>query len=428
MRPPSCVALLDCNNFFVSCERARNRELEKVPVAVLSSNDGCIIARSEEVKALGIPMGMPYFKAQPIIKEHNIRIFSLNYTLYTETSARIMDLILYYAPNAEVYSIDEAFLDLSGMQYIDLNKFLTDLKNRIWEEMRIPVCIGVGPGKALAKLANRIAKKKKTTGIEVLMDSKSQEEALRATEVGDIWGVGRRNQMKLNKLGIKTGWDLRQASPSLMRRIGSIIEVRLVRELKGESCLMVDNYREPKKHILSSRSFGKKITTLHHAQEALTFLTSIAIRKLHKEKLATSYIRIYLSTARYNEPNIATVSEYIQLTAATDYPPDILYHVLQLVEKAFNTDYRFAKGGVIFAGLVAQGQVQGSLFEQAVDTKEEKVKALVNRLNRNQGGKKVIDWAGFQINDTSWMPKSEYRTEHEVEVDDELYDTARPWW
>lgn len=426
---PTCVALVDCNNFFASCERMRRPDLDNVPVAVLSSNDGCIIARSEEVKALGIPMGMPYFQAKDLIKQHNVALFSLNYTLYTETSARIMKLLQESVPAVQVYSVDEAFLDLSGMErYFDLDKFLQSLRKKIWDEIRIPVSIGVAPTKALAKLANRIAKKKKSTYVEFLMNPEDQIAALDKTKVEDIWGVGRRNAKKLQALGINSGLELRNLGPSAMRRIGSVVEVRLVRELRGESSLLVETDYDPKRHIASSRSFGQRITTVTEMKDALTFLLSIAMRKLHRQRSAAGAIHVSFSTARNNEPKPSVCKGFARLPIATDYPPILLQQVLQLVEEIFKPGHRYARAQVTFYELEPATQVQGSLFIDPNNDKQRRVIDLVNQLNKDKGGQNIVNWAAFNLKDTHWMPKSEYRSPHQVTLKDEDMDIARPWW
>ena len=429
---PTCVALVDCNNFFASCERAKQPEYDNVPVVILSSNDACIIARSEEAKDLGISMGMPLFQARSIIAQHNVKMFSLNYALYTETSARIMLLLKEAVPNAETYSIDEAFLDLSGMErFFDLDKFLQDLRKRIWDELRIPVSFGVAPTKALAKQANRIAKKKKTTYVEFMMTYESQKAALEKTRVENVWGIGRRNAKKLNAVGIFSGWELRNMNPNVIKKIGGgVVEMRLLRELRGDSSLMIEERVEPKRHILSSRSFGRKITTLEDIKGAFTFLLSLAIRKLHREKQSVTYIHVQYQTARNDDDRPQSCNRTVHLPVATDFPPEILRQTMIAVEEAFVTGCKYARGAVTFSGLEPTDGIQGSLFGSPMNTKQRKVTDLVNELNKDKGGKKMVDWAAFKQTEeeTEWMPKSELLSDHTTTITDEEMDVAKPWW
>ncbi|CAN5162482.1 translesion error-prone DNA polymerase V subunit UmuC [soil metagenome] len=429
---PTCVALLDCNNFFASCERMLDPSLEGVPVAVLSSNDGCLIARSEEVKELGVPMGAPWFKWKDFWNEKGVRLFSLNMQLYTETSARIMNLLIERLPKVQVYSIDEAFLDLSGMEkYFDLEKFLQQLRHDIRQQIGIPVSIGVAPSKALAKMANAIAKKKKTTYVEYLMDADVREAVLKATPVEKVWGVGRRNAVKMHDIGVQTAWDLACLNPRTVQKMRSVIEGRLVLELRGQSCLAIETPSDVKHHIGSSRSFGEKITTLENLQGAFTFLMHLATRKLMRQQSAckTIYLHVYIGKPR--SPDRKTVSKSVTLPTASHYPPVLLQEVLRvLAEELYQPGYRYYKAGVVLCELSSMAELRSNLFFEQSQGKQSKVLELMTQLNRNQP-KPQVEWASFKVEEGTkpWIPKCDHMSSPSAtHITDDEMETARPWW
>lgn len=428
---PTCVALLDCNNFFASCERMLDPSLEGVPVAVLSSNDGCLIARSEEVKALGVPMGAPWFLWKDFLNKNGVRLFSLNMQLYTETSARIMNLLIARVPHVQVYSIDEAFLDLSGMEkYFDLEQFLQQLRHDIKEQIGIPVSIGVAPSKVLAKLANAIAKKKKTTYIEYLMDPAVREAVLKETPVEKVWGVGRRNAAKMHGIGVLTAWDLACLNPRKVQQMRSVIEGRLVLELRGQACLPIEAPPDVKQHIGSSRSFGQKITSLTDLEGAFTFLMAMATKKLVRQRSACKTIHITVYIGKPRDPARRHVSCSVSVPEASHYPPQLLRAVLEALPQLYQPGYQYYKAGVMLCELSSIAEVKSNLFFEQNQGKQHKILELMTQLNRNQP-KPQVEWAGFKTDGgaTPWQPKCEHMSTPSVEhlTDDEI-DTARPWW
>lgn len=428
---PTCVALLDCNNFFASCERMVDPSLEGVPVAVLSSNDGCLIARSEEVKALGVPMGAPWFQCRDVLAKNNVRLFSLNMQLYTETSARIMNLLIERVPHVQVYSIDEAFLDLSGMErYFDLEKFLQQLRHDIREQIGIPVSIGVAPTKALAKLANRLAKKEQTTYVKFLMDAAEREAVLKATPVEKVWGIGRRNADKMHNIGVLTAWDLACLSPRRVQLMRSVIEGRLVLELRGQACLPIETPPDAKQHIGSSRSFGQKITTLYHLQGAITFLMGMATRKLVRQQSACKVILLSAYIGKPRHPDRKTIRATVALPEASHYPPQLLQAALAKLPELYCPGYQYYKAGVMLCDLTSLAQTKSNLFFEQHHGRQTRLLDLMTQLNRNQP-KPQVEWAGFKAGDgaTPWLPKCEYMSTPSVaDLTNEEMDTARPWW
>jgi len=258
---PPPLALVDCNNFYVSCERAFDRKLEGVPVLVLSNNDGCAIARSEEVKALGVRMGEPAFKLRPLIAKHGVRVFSSNYVLYGDMSRRVNDVLNRFSPEVEVYSIDETFLDLSGFGHEDLWEYAQDMRATVRRWTGIPTCVGLGPTKTLAKLANAVAKRNPTFGgVCDLTHPVVRSAVLRAFAVEDVWGVGAATTRKLAGLGVVTAANLRDLDAALARRVGTVVLERVVRELRGVACLGLEQVPPTRKGLAVTRSFGRWAT------------------------------------------------------------------------------------------------------------------------------------------------------------------------
>ena len=252
-------ALVDCNNFYASCERVFDLSLKNRPIAVLSNNDGCIVARSNEVKALGIPMGVPYFEHKAVIKKHNVAVFSSNYQLYGDMSQRVMDSLRLFSPDMEVYSIDEAFLRLDHLQPRNLYDYCKTIRAKVIQWTGIPVSIGIGPSKVLTMVANRVAKKQTDDGVFDIRSKQAQDEVLKTLDVQKLWGIAGRWAERLAVLGIYKASELRDANPSIIRKRLSVVGERILRELKGQSCIDLEDI-QPKKNIMSSKSFGDLLT------------------------------------------------------------------------------------------------------------------------------------------------------------------------
>lgn len=271
-------ALVDGNNFYVSCERVFRPSLEGKPVVVLSNNDGCVVSRSGEVKALGIPMGIPVFKIEREIRKYGIITFSSNYTLYGDMSSRVLTTLRQFADNVEPYSIDESFLDVPVADEQDPVEFGQRVRATVKKWTGIPTCVGLAPTKALAKLANRVAKKS-SSGVKTLLTREDQSEALAATHVSDIWGIGRKHTVRLEAVGINTALQLRDADDAWIMRELTVVGLKLVRELRGESCLPLETVTPAKKAICCSRSFGRSVLSLDELQQADTWPPSHFERK-----------------------------------------------------------------------------------------------------------------------------------------------------
>lgn len=328
-------ALVDCNNFYASCERVFNPMLSNIPVVILSNNDGCAIAMSNEAKALGIKIGTPLFKLQKLIDDNGVKIFSSNYTLYGDLSQRVMDTLSTFTPEMEVYSIDEAFLSLDGFNR-DLDKYGREIRSTIKQHTGIPVSVGIAKTKTLAKLANRTAKKHKV--LNGVLDLSSLPEAtidkyLNIFNVSDIWGIGEQNTKKLNNVGIYTALQLKNCSDQwVQNNLGGVVGLRTVWELRGISCIDIESVRPDKKAIISSRSFGLSVEELTDLEESVADYVSRAAVKLRKQNCLTGNLQVYLAT-NYFKPNDAHYSNSASMLLAnpTDYTPELIQKAITLL-------------------------------------------------------------------------------------------------
>lgn len=360
MTSPSLIALVDCNNFYVSCERVFRPDLYSKPVAVLSNNDGCIVARSQEVKNLGIKMATPVHQVQHLIKRHHITLFSSNYALYADMSSRVMQHLEPFTTKLEIYSIDESFLDLSGICQQNSVAYAQQIKTSIHQATGIPVCVGMGPTKTLAKLANYAAKKwKKTGGILDLSDPKRREKLMRLVPVQEVWGIGRQTTKRLQHMGINTVYDLSIQTVDFIQRQFNIVVARTVMELNGITCLSLEDIPPPKQQIVCSRSFKKRLTHFHELAEALTHFCHRAAEKLRKKDALTCSITVFIRTNPYN-PNEPQYQRSIHtlLNQATSDTRQIISLAKQLLKEIYKTGYRYQKCGVQL-GHIQQASLPG---------------------------------------------------------------------
>lgn len=393
-------ALVDCNNFYCSCERLFRPDLKKKPVAVLSNNDGCIIARSQEVKDLGIKMGTPYFKAKELIQQHGIQIFSSNYRLYGDISSRVMQTLEEMSPHVEIYSIDEAFLDLSGSG--DLMGYGQQVKRQVYQYVGVPVSVGIAPTKTLAKLANYAAKKfKQTGGVVDLTDQQRQKKLLAITPVSEVWGVGRRHAASLNQLGVTTALQLAQMHVKFAYKRYSVVMERTVRELNGESCLDLEEITSPKKQIVCSRSFGEKITEYLPLRQAICEFAARATEKLRQEQQRALNVTVFIRTSPFQptapfHSNAATGT----LAQASHNTRDILHLSMRLFDAIWKDGYHYAKGGIMLGDFCPEDQIQFSLFHPQKQT--EQTDQLMQTLDSINHGLGSI-WFGGQRPKKDWF-------------------------
>lgn len=402
-------ALVDCNNFYASCEKLFRPDLKHTPVAVLSNNDGCIVARSKEVKALGIKMGVPMFQVQDEIRKHGIVCFSSNYALYADLSNRVMTILEEEAPRVEVYSIDEAFMDLTGVEHVtDLLAFGKQVKAKVDKWTGITVGVGIAPTKTLAKLANHAAKKYPATGSVVdLMDPDRQKRLLALVDVSDVWGVGRRTTAKLKARGIHTALDLANADAKSIRSEFSVVLERTIRELNGVSCLGLELLRPTKQQIICSRSFGHKVTDRRELREAIAKYTTRAAEKLRGEKRLCRVISVFIRTSPFipNEPQYSkTLSA--ELPSPTDDTRDLLDVTEAIFHHIYRAGFRYAKAGVMLADFYEHGAFQEDLFR--LDSTKRNSKALMNVVDKiNHSGLGNVFFASQGVS-PQWSMKREH--------------------
>ncbi|PZO36553.1 MAG: SOS mutagenesis and repair protein UmuC [Pseudanabaena frigida] len=402
-------ALVDCNNFYVSCERLFNPSLIGKPVVVLSNNDGCVVARSQEVKDIGIKIGMPVFRIYEPIKRYDIQVYSSNYSLYSDLSGRVMSTLAYFAPDVEIYSIDEAFIDLSEFRYRDLTEYGSEIRQRVKQWVGIPVSVGIAPTKTLAKLANRIAKQS-NSGIFDLSVYPSIDKILSQVDVGDIWGIGFKYADWLRDRRITTALDLKEAHEGLIRSKMGIIGLKLQRELKGESCLSMELVDNPKKGTCASRSFPQAINNLSDLQEAISSFTYRAAEKLRRQKQAASVITVFARTSPFRD-NFYSNSATTELALSTNYTIDLSRTTAQLVESIYRKGHNFKKAGVIFTGLVSDRQIQGSLFDTNDDEAKMRSRNLTSVMDtiNEMYSRDTLRFASTGVIQV-WKTKSEQRS------------------
>jgi DNA polymerase V len=361
-------ALVDVNNFYVSCERVFNPALENRPVVVLSNNDGCAIARSNEVKALGVKMGAPWFKMQELARQHNIVALSSNYALYADMSSRVVSILRDYSPHVEVYSIDESFLGLDGLEtlwpsFADMGQFI---RQRVRQWTGLPVCVGIGPSKTLAKLANHIAKKNPGfNGVCELasMDETQRDALMAAIEVGEVWGVGRHINAHLQAAGIRTAKNLRDTPPAWLRSRFGVVMERTGNELRGISCLALEEVAPPKKQIVSSRSFGQLVHDLQSLSEAVAVHASSAAEKLRAQSGICNAIQVFIHTNRFREQDPQhDGSIVIPLPNASADTRLLVRAALFGLKKIYRGGFAYKKAGVMLMGINDAQTMQGSLL------------------------------------------------------------------
>jgi len=397
-------ALVDCNNFYVSCERIFEPSLEGRPVVVLSNNDGCVVSRSNQAKRLGIGMGVAFFKVKDLAEKHGLVALSSNYTLYADMSRRVMETLCNFTPEIEVYSIDEAFLNLSGF-----GDNLTDYGRRIRRTVKqwtgMPVSVGIAETKTLAKIANRIAKRSpEAAGVFELTGQARIDEALARTDVEHIWGVGIKTCIKLKRAEIKTALALRGVDVEWMRRRFGVTGVRTVYELRGMSCYELAEQPPTKKGITVSRMFGRKVETVEELKEAIANYATRAGEKLRDEGLAAGAMTVFVMTSRFVEPRKRYFnSRGVHFPTATNYTPELIEYATWAIERLYKKGFLYAKAGLILGDLVPEGKVQGNLFDRADRQKSRRLMRAIDAVNLKLPDSRLI-WAAEGI-DKAWRTK-----------------------
>lgn len=388
------IALVDCNNFYASCERLFRPELAGKPIVVLSNNDGCVIARSDEAKAVGVKMGAPAFLMQQMLSEKGVAVFSSNYALYGSLSNRVMTTLNANCAAVEPYSIDEAFLFLSDMAFVNLESYALDLRRKVGY-VGIPVTIGIAPTKTLAKMANRFAKKnKKNSGVHVLDTPQKTEEVLRLTEVADIWGVGKQYAALLQQHGFHTAYDLSLAPQEWIRKEMSVVGQRLWNELHGVACIEREMEPPPKKNICVARSFGQLLSQKEDVAQALANYTAIAARKLRKQQSCCRVIQVFVQTNTFRQQDKQYYrTTTVQLPVASADTAELLHYAAIALDQIWQEGYNFKKTGILLADFIPQKQVQYGLFDAVDRPKNDRLNKAMDAINLRYGGKEMVKFA-----------------------------------
>lgn len=380
-------ALVDCNNFYASCERVFNPGLIGKPVIVLSNNDGCVIARSNEAKALGIRMGQPAFEIEDLLKRHSVNVYSSNYALYGDLSNRVMSILSGFSPDMEIYSIDEAFLGLHGFTHTNLYEYARKIRNTTTKNTGIPVSVGVAQTKTLAKVANHFAKKKPENNGVYFIDSEGKREiSLKSFDVGEVWGIGYQYDKFLRRYGIKTAWDFSQAPAAWVRKHMSVVGLRTQKELLGIPCYDLEVKAPAKKAICTSRSFGSMQTEQTAIEEAISTFASRCSYKLRTQKTYANIIMVFINTNPFrNDLPQYSASRVIHLPVASNSSIELVHYALIAFRSVFKPGYRFKKAGVIVSGITAESSLQGSLFDEVNRERHYNAMIALDKLNSRYG-------------------------------------------
>lgn len=378
------IALIDCNNFYVSCERLFQPHLNGRPVVVLSNNDGCVVARSQEVKALGIPMGVPLFQIRDQIENYNIAVYSSNYTLYGDISSRVHDAISHFSDKIENYSIDEAFAELETNSFLSpLNQTGKEIRTAVKKWTGIPTSVGIARTKTLAKIAGDIAKKA-PSGVFEMMDENLCSDVLENTDIVDIWGINKRSAVKLHKLGITNARQLREIDIRTARKVLTVVGARLVEELRGNPCLPLELIEPRKKNICCSRSFSGEVKTLRELADSVIQYLSTAAAKMRKQNLTASALSVFIETDVFKETGLYTNSASIKIMP-TDSTLEMIPAALRMLEMIYRPGYAYRKSGVLLLGLAPIEGETKRLYDDGDYQSDRKLMAAIDAVNAKYG-------------------------------------------
>ncbi|MCY7348367.1 MAG: Y-family DNA polymerase [Pyrinomonadaceae bacterium] len=383
----NAIALLDCNNFYASCERVFDASVKRKPIVVLSNNDGCVIARSEEAKEIGVTMGAPLFKVESLLTDHDAEIYSSNYALYGDMSSRVMNLLHNFTPEVEIYSIDEAFLNLEPRKH-SLDNLAHSIREKMYQWTGIPVSIGIAETKVLAKIANRRAKKDelREQGVLNLYRSSKTESILKETLVQDVWGIGYRSSLKLKASNILTAWQLRETDNRFIRRLLTVTGARIALELRGIKCLPLEQSSMKKHSITCSRSFGQIITNYELLKEATLYFLTRVCEKMRHHNLAANAVTVFISTDRFRPvPVPYSPSATYSATYPTDSNQELQEWTFSTLERIYDKDYEYRKAGIILSGLVPSEELTKRMFDDERFERQHKLMKAVDAINQKFG-------------------------------------------
>ncbi len=384
--------LCDCNNFFASCERVFNPSLNGKPIVVLSNNDGCVIARSNEAKALGIKMGQPLYQIKNIVENGKVTIFSSNYNLYGDMSSRVFQTIKLYVPMMEIYSIDEAFIDLSGIDIDALQEFGRQLVRVVRRNTGIPISIGIAPTKTLAKVASKLCKQyPKLEGCCVMYRPEDILKVLTKFPIGDIWGVGRQYTKMLKTFGVESAEQFRQLSPEWVKSNMSVVGLRIWRELHGEACVSFEQEMADKKSIMVSRSFAKELIDISDLEESLTTFISIAARKLRSQGSVAGQMQVFIYTNRHRDDKPQhREGQLVIFATPTDSTIDMVKSGMNALRELFRKGYEYKKAGVVLHDITPKGRTLFNLFDNTSNDKHQSLMATLDNIAQQYGNSAVM--------------------------------------
>ena len=411
------IALVDCNSFYVSCERLFNPSIIKKPVIVLSSNDGCVISRSTEAKVLGIKMGEPYFKVEKIIKKNDVKVFSSNYSLYGDISRRVMKTLKQFSPQMEIYSIDEAFLNLSSIRDENLFEHGNKIRKTVLKWTGIPTSIGIATTKTLSKAANHIAKKEQS-GIVNLINTKQIDQILKEIEINEVWGVGRQLTKFYIKNGIHTAYQLKNMHNNWIKKNTNVLGSRTAMELKGIPCVSLEEHQEKRKNCCVSRSFGRKVTKLEELSESVTTHCLNAAEKIRSDNQTTKRITVFIRTSPFQkDKNYYANSKDIDLPVRTNDSIELVKQALIALQYIYRKGYKYQKAGIIFSGLNEVDIYKKNLFS-SINNEEKRNKLM-----------KAIDYTNIKygrhalsIAQAGLRKKLNIKRQHSSKIDTACFD------
>ena len=409
------IALIDCNSFYVSCERLFNPKIKNIPVVVLSNNDGCVISRSTEAKKIGIKMGEPYFKVKELVKKNNVQIFSSNYSLYGDLSRRVMKVLKGFSDKIEIYSIDEAFIDLSHIKDENIEDYGKKIRERVLKWTGIPTSVGISCTKTLSKVANHVAKKNKT-GVIFLKDN--VDDVLKNFDISDIWGVGRQLSKLYIKNGINNAYKLKNISNSWVKKSTNVLGAKTVMELRGIPCINLETEETKRKSCCVSRSFGRKIESLNKLKESITTHCLNAAEKIRNDNQTTRSITVFIRTSPFDKNRkYYSNSLTIDLPVATNNSLELVKVAIEGLKKIYKYGYFYQKAGVILSKLSEAGEKNLNLLTPILENKSQTLMKAIDVTNAKYG-RNVISVAQAGINN-SWK----MRREHSSKIDTASFDS-----
>lgn len=383
-------ALIDCNNFYASCERVFRPDLNGKPIVVLSNNDGCVIARSNEAKELGIPMGAPAFEYESLFKKHNVHVFSANFALYGDMSNRVMSILSDYSPEMEIYSIDECFLKLTGFEHYNLLDYGQQMRQKVVKWTGVPVSVGFAPTKSLAKLANRIAKKypEHTQGVYCIDTDEKREKALKWLKVGDVWGIGRQHAKRLKEIGCITAFDFVRLSENWVKKNMSVVGWRLQRDLQGIPTFDLEAV-QPKQTIATTRTFEEDYTEYAQLAERVSTFASMCAEKLRRQKSCCGSLMVFVLTNRHrtDRPQYSR-NLAVKMPFFTNSTLEIVDFALKALKQIYQPGYNYKKAGVVVQDFVPENEVQPKLFDSR-DVRQIPLMKAIDKINAQFGQQKI---------------------------------------